>query len=520
MKRLIIRRIKISFRLLLTTIAVLTASCDQIYDNIEEYVDGEIVYIDKFDGIIKVQVGYERAEIDLLNAGRIPASQIRMAKATKTVIECEDFTEPGNRRVIDSICSWVNITGLKKLKNYEFTIYTEDEYGNRSIPLKTEVKPFTEENLNSLEFTPPMIIASPTAAVMEWVDGISVNLFRVYRHVWQYTDKDGILRSKEEVGDKPVIFVENVLSEVDIPITMKCRVVPTLSNFDGTYTPIIDTVDFQKSFSIRLVSNAEEVIFLKTPTPSINTDLTDTGTLPLTFSWIQSDAAKEYTLKFSLSPNFPAETTYSVDVGSVSEYEMYEEDLFNLANSLPTEAYMINVYWSVAPTESTVPVKTQFRLLTLWKLGIFYQVDRSVWTIADVSDYASDSPPRNVYDGRMGTIWHTAWNPVAPPFPHWIIIDMQNPTNVFKYDVVRRTDPNYGDTKTVELFLGNSVDYENGTWTLIGSVEFYTPNGGLQSRIEALATDNVTKGRYLLVNCPDGYRNTINIDEIVIYSKE
>jgi hypothetical protein len=47
-----------------------------------------------------------------MEAGRIPSSQIHMGKAKKTVIECADFTEPDHRRVIDSICSWVNITGL------------------------------------------------------------------------------------------------------------------------------------------------------------------------------------------------------------------------------------------------------------------------------------------------------------------------------------------------------------------------------------------------------------------------
>jgi hypothetical protein len=171
---------------------------DHIYDSVEKFVDGEVVYIDKLDGIKKVQVGYERVEIDLLEAGRIPASQIRMTKATKTVIECPDFTEPGNRRVIDSICSWVNVTGLTQLKNYELTIYTEDEFGNRSLPMKTSVKPSTEENLNSIEITPPSISASSSSAQIEWLEGYiggdasGVQLrMAIYQQGWRCNSRRG-----------------------------------------------------------------------------------------------------------------------------------------------------------------------------------------------------------------------------------------------------------------------------------------------------------------------------------------
>jgi hypothetical protein len=105
--------------LLLTVLLTAFASCSDIYDNIEDYVNGEKVYADKLDGIIRIQVDYERVEIDLMTAGRIPSSQIIMGKAKKTVIECEDFAEPDHRRVIDSVCSWVNITGLTQLKLYQ-----------------------------------------------------------------------------------------------------------------------------------------------------------------------------------------------------------------------------------------------------------------------------------------------------------------------------------------------------------------------------------------------------------------
>jgi hypothetical protein len=88
----------------LALIVAVAMSCSNDNNSVED------VEVDGLDGIINVQIGYERVEIDLLKAGRIPASRIFTTKAKKTVIECPDFTEPCNRRVIDSICSWVNVT--------------------------------------------------------------------------------------------------------------------------------------------------------------------------------------------------------------------------------------------------------------------------------------------------------------------------------------------------------------------------------------------------------------------------
>ena len=60
-------------------------SCEGQYDNLEKFA-GEVIYPARFDTIFG-QVGYERVELDLMKAGRIPASKIKLGKATKTVIE-------------------------------------------------------------------------------------------------------------------------------------------------------------------------------------------------------------------------------------------------------------------------------------------------------------------------------------------------------------------------------------------------------------------------------------------------
>lgn len=113
--------------------SLLFISCDNsgIYDNIKIFSQEEIVYPATFDTCYAT-IGYERVEIDLRKDGRIPASKMDLGKAAKTVvIYDEDYPEP---TVIeyDSVCSYVNITGLNEPRVYRFKIYTEDKFGYKS----------------------------------------------------------------------------------------------------------------------------------------------------------------------------------------------------------------------------------------------------------------------------------------------------------------------------------------------------------------------------------------------------
>ena len=471
-------------------------SCDCIYDNVEKYVDGEIVYIDKLDGVLKVQIGYERVEIDLLEAGRIPASQIRMAKAKKTVIECPDFTETGHRRVIDSICSWVNITGLTQSKYYEFTIYTEDEFGSRSLPLTANVRPYTAENLNSIEITPPSINASSAAAQIEWTNGISALTHKVVNFEWKYTDRDGVVCTDGDEGDKPVIFLENVAAEKDIPVELKCRLIPTTSNPDHTYTPIIDTVDFQQIINFRLSSSADEVIFLKTPIPGIDNDLTEG--LPVAFTWTKTNTVNSYTLKFSLSPSFPDEGTYLMNLGDVNEYVMDNASMLTVVNSLNTKL-LSEVYWTVTPTVQSAQVKTSYRLLIVWKAGVFYKYDTTDWLGVSASSSYSGTDVQYILNDNPAQVWHSS----ATALPHWLIVDMRTPKNIFKFDVYRQAG-SLSDTKSMVFYISDNPD-ESGTWTKIGEGGFSpSTTGSSEPSCEVLMTDRVTKGRYFRIEFLDG----------------
>jgi len=220
-------------------------SCSGIYDNVEKYASRETIYVEPLDGIIRVQIGYERVEIDLMKEGRIPSSMIKKAKAKYTVFECVDFTEPDHRRVIDSVCSWINVTGLTELKNYQFTIYLEDEYGNRSLPLKTDVKPYTVENRDALSIIAPTITEYVSSALIEWENPISAKTLTVLSYAYRYTDRDGTERTGNGDGDKPSIHVENIEKGKNVPVTITCRIIPTIMSFEGIYTPILDTIYWQ-----------------------------------------------------------------------------------------------------------------------------------------------------------------------------------------------------------------------------------------------------------------------------------
>jgi hypothetical protein len=225
------------FFALITT--VLLSSCEGMFDNLEEY-SGEIIYPGRYDTIVG-HVGYERVEIDLMNAGRIPSSQVKLGKARKTVVEYDDKII-----TIDSLVSWVNITGLTQPKLYRFNIYTIDEHNNKSVPQEIALIPFTEVDLNALAINSPRTLLSPTAAVVDWPNGLSSVLLDYYGLSFKYTDKDGTVREGERAGD-PRFFVSNLSPGEAATIEVAYKVVPKVNN-----VRIVDTVTVVKSLRIEM----------------------------------------------------------------------------------------------------------------------------------------------------------------------------------------------------------------------------------------------------------------------------
>lgn len=223
---------------LIAAIALL-GSCKDMYENIEQYA-GETVYPAKFDTIVGF-IGYERAEINLMKAGRIPSRDIKLGKASKTIIEYDN-----EQIVIDSLVSWVNLEGLTQPKLYRIKAYTIDEFGNKSVPQEIAVIPYTQSDANSLSIAAPRILAAPGAAVLDWPNGLNSILLNYIDLSYSYIDKDGQLRTGNR-GANPRIFLANLTAGQNLEVTMNYRIVPKING-----NTILDTIALSKTININV----------------------------------------------------------------------------------------------------------------------------------------------------------------------------------------------------------------------------------------------------------------------------
>lgn len=223
----------------LTLAVLILASCGDQYSNIEEYA-GEVIYPARFDTIVG-HIGYERVEIDLMKAGRIPSSQLKLGKAVRTVVEYD-----GEKHPIDSVCSWVNITGLTETKLYRFKVYTEDEFGNASVPQEIALIPFTKLDRDLLGIASPKLTVSPSAMVVEWPNGLNSVVMEYHGLTYKYTDKDGAVQSGQVTT--PRFYCGNLATGQELTVDVDYKVVPIQS--DGT--KILDTVIVSKPLVLNI----------------------------------------------------------------------------------------------------------------------------------------------------------------------------------------------------------------------------------------------------------------------------
>lgn len=221
----------------------IVSSCGKMNDNLKKYA-GEIVYPGKFDTIIG-RVGYERVEIDLMKAGRIPANQINLGKAVKTVVEYDDKTI-----TIDTLASWLNIKDLKAPKLYRFRVYSVDEFGNKSVPQEIALIPYTESDLQSIVVTSPKVLASPASAVLSWPSGLSSILLNYYGLKYSYKDKTEVLRSGER-GSNPRIFMANLNPGQPVSVDITYKIIPKING-----VPILDTVQLTQKTQVSIPTSS------------------------------------------------------------------------------------------------------------------------------------------------------------------------------------------------------------------------------------------------------------------------
>lgn len=206
-----------------------TSSCGKMYDNVEKYA-GETVYPGRYDTIVG-RIGFERVEIDLMKAGRIPASQIKLGKAMKTIVEYDD-----KKITIDTLASWLNIKDLKVSKLYRFRVYTVDENGNASVPQQIGLIPYTETDLGNLVIPTPQALTSPSSAILTWPTGISSAVLTYYGLKYSYKDKNGTERGGER-GENPRALMANLTSGASASADISYKIIPKVNG-----VAILDTV--------------------------------------------------------------------------------------------------------------------------------------------------------------------------------------------------------------------------------------------------------------------------------------
>ncbi len=214
-------------------------SCKGMYDNIEPY-SNEVVYPAKYDTIVS-KIGYERVELDLMKAGRVPSSQISMGKSTKTIVEYDD-----KQIVIDSLVSWVNVANLTQPKLYRIKVYTIDEFNNKSVPQTIAVIPFTKGDVENLVVASPRILASPSAAVLDWTTSLSSILLDYKSMKYEYTDKSGTKINGYKTLN-PRIFAANLNAGQPFNIQLTYNIVPKVNG-----KPILDSVQLVSPLTINM----------------------------------------------------------------------------------------------------------------------------------------------------------------------------------------------------------------------------------------------------------------------------
>ncbi|MDR1860200.1 MAG: hypothetical protein LBR06_04700 [Bacteroidales bacterium] len=237
-------------------LCIVACDSDAIYDNIKAFSVEEEVYPAKFDTIFG-KVGFERVEIDLRRDGRIPSSKIIMGKAKKTVVVYDEDSSTPVIIKIDSICSWVNITGLTEPRLYRFKIYTEDQYGDRSTPQEISLVPYTavDRDILAQGILEPSPSKSATALVMEWGNTLHTIMMEYHGMTYQYDDADGVSHA-DTLGLSPRIYASNLPAGEEVTFNIKYKMVPIMD--DGS--KLLDTLWIERPFIVQMPSAGQPFV--------------------------------------------------------------------------------------------------------------------------------------------------------------------------------------------------------------------------------------------------------------------
>jgi len=495
------------FLVILLPLLWMCYSCneDGMYKNINELLpEGETVYPAKFDTML-VKVGLGRVEIDLIKAGRIPASKIHLGKAVKTVIEYDDQPN-GKPVVIDSVCSWVNITGLSMQKLYRFYIYTEDEHGNRSVPVEATAIPYTEDDAALLAVTIPRISASPWAASIDWPRGLSSVQFDYYGLIYTYRNSDGKTVA-DTLSETPVIMIENMTPGETVTVDVLYKILPLVDK-----KQILDTMQIKRQIILTMPPQESYQSNLQNRTVAGVFRMNDKMEMRINWNPADNDPTLRYTT-----------VTYQDYTGQEQVVRIENADTRTVIQGMKTGgSFVISSWYNPVGAGDLILNAVPRTYTTQQEL----QLARD-WIVVSSPDHESASwGPELIFDNDIVSSYHSKWSGGSPPFPHWIIIDMGGSINgLTKIETYRRpSGADSPDTKTVQYLVSDDPDPNASTWALIGECEFNTTRNDDKRTHAPLPDADTKQGRYLKVLLPDntglpGREWYVILAEVYFYGK-
>lgn len=425
-------------------------ACNDQYDNIGKYATEETVYVGKFSDDPYVTIGYKRVEIELMgdSIGRALSDDIYLGKAKRTVVEYEEADGP-RKRVFDSVCSWVNITGLATPKTYIFSIYAEDRYGNRSIPVEALGKPYTDAEFEGIYFPQPRIIQAPTTVEFVW-NRISLEedpMFKFVELIYSYTDANNRMVSGKlnmsAAGNDRSFSVKNLNFADSTSVVVNCRIIPRWES-----SLILDTLPLVMAFATK-TSTAAEYVAARAMRPItsalIDPSQPDNATIVL---GSKTDHLVSTDIRYKKSDGSWAEVT---NIGN----DTYDVPCSDIKHG---EKFQIRCTYQPPETAGIGPFSSE------WTDGDVFILKHNMadWVVAPrygskggwddgrgSQDRWTGGHPMLMLDDDPASGWHSLEQ--APTFPQVLVIDMKEEKRILK--VLAQG----AYWKTVQLYLTNDL---------------------------------------------------------------
>ncbi|MFA7492788.1 MAG: discoidin domain-containing protein [Proteiniphilum sp.] len=452
--------------------------CSGQYDDIKEHTSSEKVYPGKYD-TVSIQVGIERVEIDLLKAGRIPASEIRLGKAKKTLVEWDNES-----LVIDSVCSWVNIEGLSRSKLYRFKIYTLDEYENKSIPVETSAIPYFLSDLERLTVPDPRVVNTSAGVQVGWPKELLSVMMDHYGMNYRYTDRDGIVHEGEE-GPNASLLIENVATGDEVTIDLVHRIVPKINE-----KPILDTVEIVQQVTM-IVPQLSVRVNVGRDKPTKVSDYRNSGEDGSKVvdgvkagggRWVTNGG--DHWLEIDLGAGYPIDG-FQMWTGNGSQYTQalanFEFQALVLGSWVTLDAQTANANpsyfanFSTATTTSKVRLNIKNQEVRLFEIEVYVTVTKPelrVNVALQRDTRWSDSRNNNTEGGDKAvdgskasnsTRWVTANSAISP---HWLEIDFVGPVAIDGFQMWTGADaPAY--KQPFANFTFSAWDVEQNKWASV-----------------------------------------------------